>query len=112
MRNGNRVRKCHQSYLSDLKPWVDQLYEDHRCYLAIRVHLFAEAHNMKPTVEVECYRVGVGRVVDVVERIVYEVRPDDQGHIEALALRAASSMLLSRENEVAQAERQTGLWPA
>jgi len=112
MRSGNIDRKTHQAYLDDLKPWVNQLYEDHRCYVAISVHLFADTHHMKPTVEVECFRVGTGRQREVVEQIVYEVLPRDQGHIEALSLRAVSSMLLNRENEKARAERQTELFPA
>jgi len=111
MRSGNKVRKTHQTYWTDLKPWVEQLYEDHRVYLDIRVHLFSEKHQMKPTVEVRAYRVLQGREIEVVMCQTAVLLPEDQGHAEALVLRMASGMLLYLENERDRAERQADLWP-
>jgi len=112
MRSGPRTRKTHQTYWEDLMPWINQLYEDHRVYLDIRVHLFADDHDMRPTVEVTAYRVRERGKVDEIRRESAVVRLEDQGHAEALALQLASRYLLDLENEKALAERQTDLWAA
>lgn len=110
-RHNNRGR-VHQVWWSDLKPWVEQLYEDHRVYLDVRVHLFAEVHQMRPTVEVRAYRVREGRLIDELMRETTVFCPEDQGHVESIALRMVSGILLTLENEKAEAERQAVLWPA
>lgn len=109
MRSGNKARKSHQSYWSDLKPWVEQLYEDHRVYLEIRIHLFSERHDMRPTVAVTAYRVLSERRIHQVAYETAVLNTEDQGHAEALTLRIVSGMLLQLENEKAQAERQAGM---
>jgi hypothetical protein len=109
MRSGNKQRKNHQTVWRDLKPWVEQLYEDHKVYLNIRVHLFADMLDMRSTVEVLAYRVLKGREIENIACLTEVLITNDQGHAEALALRMVSRILLELENEKARAERQTDL---
>lgn len=110
MRSGNRTRKTYQTYWSDLQPWIEQLYEDHRVYADIKVYLFSEKHQMRPTVEVTTFRVLQGREREVIQAETRVLDTEGQGHAEVLALQMLSGMLLHLENEKERAERQADLW--
>jgi len=110
MRSGNKARKSYQTYWADLQPWIEQLYEDHRVYADIQVHLFSEKHGLKPTVEVRTYRVLQGREREVISAETRALDVEGQGHAEVLALQILSGMLLHLENEKDRAERQADLW--
>jgi len=112
MRSGNRGRKPYSAVWDDLQPWVEQLYHDHKVYLDIRVHLFAQDHKMQPTVEVCAYRVGIGHKREEIRRETAVLTTRDIGHAEHLALQMGSRILLDLENELAAAERATAFWPA
>ena len=104
------VRKNNQVWWSDVEPWLEQLYTDHKVYVRVAVYMFAEKLQMRPTVEVVGFRVTKGRQEEQVYRKDTQFDWRATGGAEAMVVRAVSEMLLILENEKAEAERQQGLW--
>lgn len=110
-RSGNRDRKTHQTYWSDLEPWIEQLYGEHGYQTSFEVYLHADRVSMKPAVVMQLSKPARERGQPCLYRDWRVFDPEAIGGCEAAALFLISRALLSLDNEKALAEaKQTSLW--
>lgn len=103
----------HQTWFEDLRPWVDQLHEDHGLLTHICVSCPPAASGLNWAVIVELVRAAGATPGIVGYRDWAVFNPRDTGAAEAAALLMLSRALLSLDNQKAEIEReQASLWDA
>jgi len=93
----------------DLRPWVEQLWEDHHARVEVHVTLVPEDWKLNQAIELEVFRSGVGKERKVIWSDWKQLSLTTHGGAEALALQLISKALLELEIEQERAQRQMPL---
>lgn len=101
-----RTPKNYGVIWDDLRPWFDQLVEEHGLHCRVSVELPWSAAGIHPAVVVEAVRHLGGGAFKVEVREYRRFDSEAYGSAEATALQLVSMMLLTLSHDLEQAERQ------